>query len=89
MCICSVYTPSRNSKSNTPDKGNYQQCLDQLEVISNTFSSTHAIFILGNMNASLYKRKGNNKDRLLEIFAESNSLYYGQIGAEIFFHPNK
>ena len=89
MCICSVYMPSRNSKSNTPDREKYQQCLDQLEEILNSFSSTHAVFILCDMNACLCKWKGNNQDRLLEMFVESNRLYCGQTGAETFFHPNK
>ena len=66
LCICSVYMPSRNSKSISTDKESYQQCLDQLEEVLDTFSGTHAVLILGNMNASLCKRKGNNQDILLE-----------------------
>ena len=31
LCICSVYMPSRNSKSNVSDKESYMHCLDQLE----------------------------------------------------------
>ena len=88
LCICSVYMPSRNSKSIYTDKEGYQQCLDQLEVLD-TFSATHAVLILGDMNASLCKQKGNNQDILLENFVRSNGLHCEQTGTETFFHPNK
>ncbi|MEW8546334.1 MAG: reverse transcriptase family protein, partial [Candidatus Thiodiazotropha sp.] len=89
LCICGVYMPSRNSKTNSSDKENYEQCLDQLVEILNTFCSTHVILILGDMNASLCKRKGNNQDILLENFVKSNGLCCEQSGTETFFHPNK
>ena len=89
LCICSVYMPSRNSKTNYSDKENYQQCLDQLEEIMDTFGGTHAMLILGDMNASLCKRQGNNQDVLLENFVKSNNLFCEQNGSETFFHPNK
>ena len=89
LCICSVYMPSRNSKSIFNDMESYPQCLDQLEEVLDIFSGTHAVLILGDMNASLCKRKGNNQDILLEEFVRSNALCYEQAGTETFFHPNK
>lgn len=87
LCICCVYMPSRNSKNSSSD--NYQLFLDQLEELVTTYSSTHAVFILGDLNASLIHRKGNLQDSLLVKFVESNSLFYQQSGKETFFHPNK
>ena len=81
--------PSRNSKSNSTDRENYQQVLDQLEEILNTYSPTHAVLLLGDMNASLHQRKGNNQDALLTDFVVSNKLYLLQNGIETFLHPNK
>ena len=89
ICICSVYMPSRNSKSISTDKESYQQCLDQLEEVLDTFSGTNAVLILADMNASLCKRKGNDQDILLEKFVRSNGLSYEQTGSETFFHPKK
>ena len=89
LCVCCVYMPSRNSKSNSTDRENYQQVLDQLEEILNTYSPTHAVLLLGDMNASLHQRKGNNQDALLTDFVVSNKLYLLQNGIETFLHPNK
>ena len=79
--------PSKNSKNWPSD--NYQLFLDQLEEILITYNSTHAVFILGDINASLVHRKGNIQDSLLVNFVETNSLFYQQDGIETFFHPNK
>ena len=81
--------PSRNSKSGSADRENYQQVLDQLEEILNTYSRTHSVLMLGDMNASLQQRKGNNQDTLLKDFQTSNNLHCLQKGAGTFFHPNK
>ena len=54
-----------------------------------TFGGTHAMLMLGDMNASLCKRQGNNQDVLLENFVKSNNLFCEQNGSETFFHPNK
>ena len=89
LCICNVYMPSRNSKSNCNDKENYMHCLDQLEEILNIYTRSHAVFILGDMNASLVPRRGNQQDVLLRDFVDSNSLCWRQNGEETFFHPNK
>ena len=89
LCVCCVYMPSRNSKSNSPDHESYQLCIDQLEEIINTFSGTHALVIVGDMNASLRRINGNNQDVILENFVKSNGLSCEQTGSETFFHPNK
>ena len=89
LCICNVYMPSRSSKSNCNDKENYMHCLDQLEEILNIYTRSHAVFILGDMNALLVPRRGNQQDVLLRDFVDSNSLCWRQNGEETFFHPNK
>ena len=81
--------PSRNSKSNSTDRENYMHCLDQLGEILNTYSGTHAVIILGDMNASLKARKGNLQDTLLIDFVSQHDLFWRQNGEETFFHPNK
>ena len=77
--------PSRNSKADD----SYQDSLAQLEEILNTYSSTHAIFILGDFNGSLVQRKGNSQDLQLRMFVDSNALLNQQNGQCTFFHPNK
>ena len=81
--------PSRNSKSDSADRENYQQLLDQLEEILNTYNRTPSVLILGDMNASLHQRKGNNQDTVLKDFQTSNNFHCLQKGAETFFRPNK
>ena len=56
LCTCCTYIPSRNSKTNNAD--DYQHFLEQLEELINTYSRTHAMVILGDMNASLRQKKG-------------------------------
>ena len=80
---------SRNSKSDSADRENYQQVLDKLEEILNTYNRTHSVLILGDMRAFLQQRKRNNQDTLLKDFQTSNNLHCLQKGAETFFHPNK
>ena len=77
--------PSRNSKADD----SYQDSLAQLDEILNTYSSTHAIFILGDFNGSLVQRKGNSQDLQLGMFVDSNALLNQQNGQCTFFHPNK
>ena len=89
LCICNVCMPSRNSKSNCNDKENYMHFLDQLKEIQNIYTRSHAVFIVGDMNASLVPRRGNQQDVLLRDFVNSNSLCWRQKGEETFFHPNK
>ena len=70
LWVCCVYMPSRNSKTNSPDQEIYQLCIDQLEEIINTFSGTHALVVVGDMNASLRRRNGNYQEVILENFCE-------------------
>ena len=81
--------PSRNSKSSSKERENYQHVLNQLEEILNIYNRTHAVLILGDMNASLCLRNGNNQDILLKDFLTSNNMFCVQDGADTFFHPNK
>ncbi|MEW8542501.1 MAG: hypothetical protein AB2693_03120, partial [Candidatus Thiodiazotropha sp.] len=89
LCVCCIYMPSRNTKSSSSDKENYKHYLDQLEEILGTYSSTHAVLILGDMNASIQQRKGNAQDGLLKDFVESSCLECLQSGMVTFMRPNK
>ena len=79
--------PSRNSKGNSRSDDNFQNCLDQIEEVVNT--STHALLIVGDFNASLKERPGNPQDRQLVDFVRRNSLNHLQSGTSTFYHPNK
>ena len=74
LCICSVYMPSRNLKKDCSDRESYTHCLDQLGEILNIYNRTHAVFIVGDMNASLITRGGNLQDALLNDFVHRNAL---------------
>ena len=76
LCICNVYMSSRNSKGNSKADDSYQNSLDQLEEILNTYTKIHAVMLLGDFNASLKQRKGNNQDLQLSSFVDRNSLVY-------------
>ena len=89
LIICNVYMPSRNSKGNSKADDAYQASLDQLEEILNIYSATHAVVLLGDFNASLQQRKGNEQDFRLTSFVHRNSLVYAQNGQNTFAHPNK
>ena len=89
ICICNVYMPSRNSKGNSKADDTYQTSLDQLEEILNIYSTTHAVFLMGDFNASLQQRKGNEQDIKLASFVDRNSLSHAQTGQYTFAHPNK
>ncbi|MEW8545673.1 MAG: endonuclease/exonuclease/phosphatase family protein [Candidatus Thiodiazotropha sp.] len=89
LCICNIYMPSRNSKGNGKGDDNYQSCLDQLEEVLNIYNDSHAVVILGDFNASLMGRKGNEQDQQLKAFVANNSLGHLQTGIPTFFHPNK
>ena len=82
LCFCSVYMPSKNSRGDSMDAEEYLHLLDRLEEIQNTYSSTHVIFILVDINASLCKRKGHNQDALLKEFVQSNALVCRQESAD-------
>ena len=63
LYVCNIYMPSRNSKGNNKNDDNFQSCLDQTEEVLNTYSSTHALLIVGDVNASLKQCKGNMQDQ--------------------------
>ena len=79
LCICNVSMQSRNSLLYN-DKENYMHCLGQLEEILNIYTRSHAVFIVGDMNASLVPRRGNQQDILLRDFVDSNPLCWRQYG---------
>ena len=76
-------------EKDSSDKDSDMHCLDQLEETLNIYSLTHAVFIVGDITASLISRKGNLQDTLLRDFVDRNALYWKQHGEETFFHPNK
>ena len=88
LCICNVYMPSRNSKGEK-EGDSYRNCLDQLSEVINTYGKIHAVLVVGDLNASLVTRPGNQQDALLKQFVETNGLSSKQTGENTFFHPNK
>ena len=89
LIICNVYMPARNSKGNSKAEDSYRSSLDQLEEILSIYKKSHAVFILGDFNASLQTRKGNGQDLQLSSFVRNNDLLYAQSGQHTFAHPNK
>ena len=89
LCICCVYMPSRNSKGNSKADDSYQSCLDQIDEILKYYYRTHAVLIIGDLNASLVQQKGKIQDLQLTAFVDSNSLNNQQCEKPKFSHPNK
>ena len=58
-------------------------------MVINTYGKTHAVLAVGDLNASLMTRPGNQQDALLKQFVETNGLSFKQTGENTFFHPNK
>lgn len=88
LCVCNVYMPSCNSKGDE-EGDSYRIRLDQLSEILSTYEKTHVVLNLGDLNASVVTRPGNQQDVLLKQFVEANALSYKQTGDNTFFHPNK
>ncbi|MES9904845.1 MAG: reverse transcriptase domain-containing protein [Sedimenticola sp.] len=84
VCLCNVYMPARNSRTSQ----SYSEILDELSEIISKYKSTHAIIVLGDMNASLITRKGNEQDILFKQFCEKENLHTNQFGEPTFFHEN-
>ncbi len=84
VCICNVYMPSRNSRTSS----SYSELLQEINEIISKYKLTHAIIILGDMNASLKQRKGNEHDVMFQKFCEENKLFTHQSGNPTFFHEN-
>ena len=80
--------PSRNTKGDREGDG-YRACLDQVGEIILTYNKTHAVLVIGDLNASLTMRKGNQQDIQLKQFVDGFGLSSGQHGECTFFHPNK
>ena len=89
LCICCVYMPSRNSNGNSKADDSYKSCLDQIDEILKTYNRTHAVLIIGDLNASLVQQNSNIQDLQLRAFVDSNSLKNQQCGICTFSHPNK
>ena len=85
--ICNVYMPSRNTKRDREGDG-YRACLDQVGEIILTYNKTHAVLVIGDLNASLTMRKGNQQDMQLKQFVDGFGLSLRQHGECTFFHPN-
>ena len=88
LCICNVYMPSQNTKGDREGDG-YRACLDQVGEIILTYNKTHAVLVIGDLNASLTMRKGNQQDIQLKQFVDGFRLSLMQHGECTFFHPNK
>ena len=84
LCILNVYTPSRN----TGHSESYDQTLSEIQEILNKYTTTHAVLLLGDMNASLKCRPNNAQDVKLKKICEINNLLSKQKGQHTFLHVN-
>ncbi|MES9880512.1 MAG: reverse transcriptase family protein, partial [Sedimenticola sp.] len=84
ICMCNVYMPARNSRCTQT----YDDTLEELNEIISKYGDTHPIVIVGDMNASLKCRPGNEQDVKLKRFCDLNGLTSLQTGEATFFHEN-
>ena len=69
-------------------KQEYQEVLDEIAEIIQTFKTTHIMILLGDMNASMMDRCGNERDKLLEQFINENFLFHRQFGKNTYIHSD-
>ena len=84
LVIIGVYMPVRG----TSKKQEFQEVLDEILEIIQTFKSTHVMYLVGDMNASMMERCGNERDKLLEHFVYENSLNHRQSGTFPYIHTD-
>ena len=84
VCAIGVYMPVRG----TSKKQEYQEVLDEIAEIIQTFKTTHIMILLGDMNASMMDRCGNERDKLLEQFINENFLFHRQFGKNTYIHSD-
>ncbi|MES9884558.1 MAG: reverse transcriptase family protein [Sedimenticola sp.] len=84
ICLCNVYMPSRNSRGNY----SYKETLEELEEIITKYEQTHAIIVIGDMNASLATRAGNVHDKMFNQLCMDKKLSSLQVGTPTFYHEN-
>ncbi len=70
LILCSVYMPAKGLKKRDEE---YQGVLNELLVILETYSSSHAVLMGGDWNAS-FLHPSDGRDRMLIKFIEDNSL---------------
>ena len=91
LLVISVYLPSRKyvrKDSSTGDPSEFESILAQLAEIIQTYESSHNIVLCGDMNSSLRKRQGNDRDQMLSHFTKAMNLHSYQQGFPTFFHEN-
>ena len=91
LLVISVYLPSRKyvrKDSSTGDPSEFESILAQLAEIIKTYESSHNIVLCGDMNSSLLKRQGNERDQMLSHFTKAMNLHSYQQGLPTFFHEN-
>ena len=84
ICLINVYLPSRGNNIGET----YHSTLDEVEEVLLKYISTHAVFICGDMNASLKRHPENDHDKLFKQFVRRNDLHTSQEGIPTFIHPN-
>ena len=91
LLVISVYLPSRKyvrKDSSTGDPSEFESILAQLAEIIQTYESSQNIVLCGDMNSSLLKRQGNDRDQMLSHFTKAMNLHSYQQGVPTFFHEN-
>lgn len=73
----------------TPERHTRSEILEELNEIISKYNQTHAIIILGDMNASLKPRKGNEQDVMLQKCCDQQKPSTHQSGEPTFFHENE
>ena len=73
VCICQYVALQKQPQD-------FQEILDEILEIKQTFRSSPVFFIVGDMNSSMIERFGNERDKLLERFISDNSLIHSQDG---------
>ena len=53
-----------------------------------TFETSHVILLVGDMNAIMVSRQGNERDQMLMGFAEKHSLMNQQVGTPTYVHAS-
>ena len=84
VCIINTYLPCRGN--NSRDK--FQNVISELEEIIEKFSGDHALFLCGDLNASLSRNPPNERDILLREFVSKHQLFNQQTGTPTFYHAS-
>lgn len=77
ILLVSVYMPCRGSSDNSME---FTDCVDQLHSIVETYSSTHAVLIGGDINENLIEWSENKRYTTFKDFMLENKLSHTRLG---------